>query len=128
MTSGRPENSTSQEPTQIDGPPSDSQCHTEPCVDDSARSGEETPTEIAPPFRPMMVEAKRPPATGLSGLPNPGRRLDDFELLDILGEGSFGRVYLAKQISLGRQVALKVVANRGNEARTLASLEHDHII
>jgi serine/threonine protein kinase len=54
--------------------------------------------------------------------------LDDFELLQILGEGSFGRVYLAEQVSLGRQVALKVLANRGNEARTMASLEHDHII
>src|SRR5262249_7777679 len=28
----------------------------------------------------------------------------------------------------GRQVALKVMANRGAEARTMASLEHDHII
>jgi serine/threonine protein kinase len=64
----------------------------------------------------------------LSGLPEPGQRFDDFELLQILGEGSFGRVYLARQISLGRQVALKILANRGNEARTLASLEHDHII
>jgi serine/threonine protein kinase len=76
----------------------------------------------------MMIEAKRPCLSGLSGLPDPGQRLDDFELLQILGEGAFGRVYLAKQISLGRQVALKVVANSGNEARTLASLEHDHII
>jgi serine/threonine protein kinase len=75
-----------------------------------------------------MAEGKRPSLSGLSGLPDPGQCWDDFELLQILGEGAFGRVYLAKQISLGRHVALKVVANRGSEARTLASLEHDHII
>ena len=57
-----------------------------------------------------------------------GQKLDDFELLRVLGAGSFARVYLARQMSLGRQVALKVSVNRGNEARTLAGLEHDHIV
>jgi serine/threonine protein kinase len=61
-------------------------------------------------------------------LPRPGQRLDDFELLSVLGAGSFAKVYLAQQVSLGRQVALKVSRNRGQEARTLASLEHDHIV
>lgn len=46
----------------------------------------------------------------------------------MLGEGTFGKVYLARQVSLDRQIALKVTANRGSEARTLASLEHDHIV
>jgi len=129
MTSGpSSKSSASQEPTRIEGPPSDSDRPTESLGGDSASSGEGTATDVAPPFRLLMIEAKRPSLSGLSGLPNPGQRLDDFELLQILGEGAFGRVYLAKQISLGRQVALKVVANRGNEARTMASLEHDHII
>jgi serine/threonine protein kinase len=129
MTSGQPsESSASQEATRIEGPPVDSDRQTEALSGDSAKSGEGTATEVAPPFRPMMVGAKRPSLSGLSGLPNLGERLDDFELVQILGEGAFGRVYLAKQISLGRQVALKVVANRGSEAQTLASLEHDHII
>lgn len=60
--------------------------------------------------------------------PQPGRRFGDFDILSLLGEGAFAKVYLARQISLGRQVALKVSANRGTEARTLASLEHDHIV
>jgi hypothetical protein len=55
-------------------------------------------------------------------------QFQDFEVLRVLGEGSFGTVYLARQISLDRQVALKITANRGSEARTLASLEHDHIV
>jgi serine/threonine protein kinase len=53
---------------------------------------------------------------------------DDFEILARLGEGAFATVYLARQVSLGRQVALKVSANSGCEARTLAILEHDHIV
>jgi serine/threonine protein kinase len=54
--------------------------------------------------------------------------LNDFELLRPLGEGSFGQVFLARQQSLGRLVAIKVTRNQSSEARTLASLEHDHII
>src|SRR5438093_3156528 len=128
MTSGPHESGASQEPTRTEAPPSESQHRTETPSDDNSRSGEGSATEFAPPFRPMMIKAKRSSLSGLSGLPDPGQCLDDFELMQILGEGAFGRVYLAKQISLGRQVALKVVANRGSEAQTLASLEHDHII
>jgi serine/threonine protein kinase len=60
--------------------------------------------------------------------PEPGQRLDDFELLRVLGKGSFATVFLARQVSLDRLVALKVSANCGREARTLASLEHGHIV
>jgi serine/threonine protein kinase len=62
------------------------------------------------------------------GLPGPGQTIDDFDLLELLGTGSFARVFLARQRSLGRLVALKVSRNRGQEARTLANLEHDHIV
>ena len=40
----------------------------------------------------------------------------------------FSRVFLARQLSLDRLVALKVSSAGSQEARTLASLEHDHII
>jgi eukaryotic-like serine/threonine-protein kinase len=56
------------------------------------------------------------------------RQLGDFELLRMLGEGSFATVYLARQLSLGRLVALKVSADFGSEARTMASLEHAYIV
>jgi serine/threonine protein kinase len=58
----------------------------------------------------------------------PGARVDDFEIVRLLGRGSFGHVYLARQLSLDRLVALKVSANRGSEGRTMARLEHQHIV
>lgn len=59
---------------------------------------------------------------------HPGQKLDDFELLFELGRGAFGRVYLAKQISMQRQVALKISADKGNEPQTLAQLDHPCIV
>jgi serine/threonine protein kinase len=79
-------------------------------------------TGAAPPLPPLTID------TTSSDPTRPGARLDDFEILSELGAGSFGKVLLARQVSLDRCVALKVSARRGAEARTLASLEHDHIV
>ncbi|MGZ8813040.1 MAG: serine/threonine-protein kinase [Mycobacterium sp.] len=57
-----------------------------------------------------------------------GQRLDDFDLLIELGSGAFARVFLARQLSLQRLVAVKISANRGHEPQTLAQLDHDHIV
>lgn len=58
----------------------------------------------------------------------PGDRLDDFELLTLLGEGQFAQVFLARQVGMQRLVALKLSAHRGSEAQTLAQLDHPHIV
>ncbi len=57
-----------------------------------------------------------------------GETVEDFEILRLVGEGAFAKVYLSRQISLSRQVALKVSADVGKEARVMAGLEHDHIV
>lgn len=86
-------------------------------------------TGKAPPFRPPLPAPRAPLPDPLAPvLPSVGEQLDDYELLRELGRGSFGRVFLARQVSLDRLIALKVSANRGNEARTLARLEHTHIV
>lgn len=57
-----------------------------------------------------------------------GQRVDDFELLATLGKGAFATVFLARQMSLQRMVALKISRDRGFEPQTLAQLDHPHIV
>ncbi|MCC6493754.1 MAG: protein kinase [Pirellulales bacterium] len=58
----------------------------------------------------------------------PGDKLDDFQLLSPLGSGAFARVFLARQISMERLVALKISAHTGSEPQTLAQLDHPSIV
>ena len=67
-----------------------------------------------------------------------GRTLAHYRVLEILGEGGMGTVYLAEDTRLGRRVAIKVIqgaahthpANRARflqEARAASALDHPHI-
>jgi serine/threonine protein kinase/formylglycine-generating enzyme required for sulfatase activity len=78
--------------------------------------------------RPAPAAADRPPAA-----------LGRFRLVRELGQGAFGRVYLAHDPELDREVALKVPHPEGllteelrarflREARILASLDHPNIV
>ena len=58
----------------------------------------------------------------------PGDSIDDFDLLARLGCGAFATVFLARQLSMQRLVALKVSADEGLEGPTLAKLNHPHIV
>src|SRR5690606_2836356 len=57
-----------------------------------------------------------------------GDTVDDFDLILGLGQGAFAHVYLARQRSMQRLVALKVSADSGSEPQTLAQLDHDAIV
>ncbi|MFM7150515.1 MAG: serine/threonine protein kinase [Gemmataceae bacterium] len=84
-------------------------------------------TGDAPPFAGAFPSHSSEP-NGPPELPLNGERVGDFHLLRELGKGSFARVYLARQVSLDRLVALKVTRGPGEEGQTLAGLEHDHIV
>ena len=67
------------------------------------------------------------------------RELAGYEILSLLGEGSMGRVYKARQKSLERMVALKVLTPRVSkdkmyierfhrEARSAATLTHQNVV
>ena len=57
-----------------------------------------------------------------------GEIIDDFELLANLGRGAFATVFLARQTSMQRLVALKVSRNLGSEPQTLAQMDHPNIV
>jgi len=76
---------------------------------------------------------------GLDGLDEAERSWGDLEIVDRLGEGAFGEVFLARDTSLDRLVALKLlrpeIASRPGvaeqlltEARTLAKLHHPNVV
>jgi len=58
----------------------------------------------------------------------PGQVIDDFEVLSRLGEGAFARVYLARQKSMQRRVAIKLSARQSDEPQTMAQLDHPNIV
>ncbi|MGJ4803962.1 bifunctional serine/threonine-protein kinase/formylglycine-generating enzyme family protein [Luteimonas sp. SDU82] len=65
--------------------------------------------------------------------------IDGYRLVRVIGEGGMSTVYLGTQVSLGREVAIKLMRPEAladevsrrrfeNEARTIARLEHPHIV
>ena len=67
----------------------------------------------------------------------PGERLGQYQILELIGTGGMGQVYRARDFTLGREVALKVLAHAGDtdhqrrfpdEARLASSLNHPNIV
>ena len=70
--------------------------------------------------------------------PGPGSRLDAYELLHPLGRGGMGEVWVARDVRLGRKVAIKLlpaeltrdagrVARFEHEARAASALNHPNV-
>jgi len=86
----------------------------------------------------MPENAAKPSGPSGEGAPRP-RRIGGFELLATLGKGGMGTVYKARQVSMDRVVALKVLPpnlakNQAfverflREARSAAKLNHPNIV
>src|SRR5580692_8313074 len=61
-----------------------------------------------------------------------GTRLGPYEIVEAIGKGGMGEVYRARDTRLGRDVAVKVSAEKFSErfereARAIASLNHPNI-
>ncbi len=72
----------------------------------------------------------------VSAMPHPGVRINQYEMIKMIGEGGMGTVFLARDLRLGRRVAIKFLqSNQGEltqrflvEARTTARCQHDNIV
>lgn len=93
-------------------------------------STETPPTErvpVRPPEEPCEAVSEWKEAS--RELPEPGSQFLGFHLIEELGRGAFGRVYLAKQGDLAaRPVALKVACDLAGESHKLAQLQHTNIV
>lgn len=69
-----------------------------------------------------VSKRKRPPEFSV------GEQIDDFVIVQTLGSGAFANVYLARQVSMSRLVALKVSKGTGDEPQALAQFDHPNIV
>jgi serine/threonine protein kinase len=90
-----------------------------------AKTGDGAPGERAP--------------VGGSGAAAPLQQMGDYQILRQVGRGGMGIVYEARQVSLGRHVAIKVLPSHAlldprhlarfqREARSAAKLHHTNIV
>jgi serine/threonine protein kinase/tetratricopeptide (TPR) repeat protein len=105
-------------------------------MDSSANSRSEHPREdMRGPASGAMSESSTRPGVPphLKLMPIGPSELDEeipgFELIDVLGRGAFGTVFLARQVVLAdRPVVLKVTPSADAEPRLLARLQHTNIV
>lgn len=98
-------------------------------VAELAETSAEDPTvaPLDPNWRAFMAE---------QATLEPGRRIESYEIIRELGRGGMSVVYLARDVQLGRRVAIKVLSMRLlseatrflNEAQATARCQHENIV
>ena len=113
------------------------------------------PSVVSPsvaPSTPPSVSPSTPPSTAgtsawdafqaptgvhpVSGAPKPGVRIQQYELIKQIGEGGMGTVFVARDLRLGRRVAIKFLHTTQPEltqrflveARATARCQHENIV
>ncbi|QEG37278.1 serine/threonine-protein kinase [Bythopirellula goksoeyrii] len=96
-----------------------------------AVSGSPTCTYYGSTVRSDALKGKGEGPSQLEEIPlrfEAGQTVDDFQLLTELGSGAFAQVFLARQMSMERLVALKISKHTGSEPQTLAQLDHQYVV
>ncbi|MEX2185290.1 MAG: serine/threonine-protein kinase [Pirellulales bacterium] len=104
-----------------------------PHVADELRGYLQDRDELDHVVRPLRQVLSTP--SGRTGVGTRVQYFGDYELLEEIGQGGMGVIYRARQVSLGRIVALKMVSGRladaarfRSEAQAAASLDDPHIV
>jgi len=88
-------------------------------------------------FESLLRELARAPDATVDDELKPPRRLGRYVLGPLVGRGGMGAVYRARDVELGREVAVKLVHARGGshnlvrfarEVRALATLSHPNVV
>jgi serine/threonine protein kinase len=72
----------------------------------------------------------------VSAMPHPGVRINQYEMIKMIGEGGMGTVFLARDLRLGRRTAIKFLQSNQPEltqrflveARATARCQHENIV
>lgn len=105
----------------------------------AARSQDMQQTMTEPSARPGLASIRSTDSHHAEAEDLPMHRLDGYELVRLIGRGGMGRVYLAKQVSLDRDVAVKTIdpkwsrdpaflARFVREAYAVAQLSHHNVV
>ncbi len=97
-----------------------------------------TPPSVAPSTGSSSAWDTYQAPTGMhiSGAPKPGMRIQQYELIKQIGEGGMGTVFVARDLRLGRRVAIKFLQTAQPEltqrflieARATARCQHENIV
>src|SRR5690606_13160699 len=107
-----------------------------------ARRSSEAPSGVAPRSAWDSALGSTPGSGGTTGVhaasatPHPGVRINQYEIIKQIGEGGMGTVFLARDLRLGRRVAIKFLQSQQAEltqrflveARATARCQHDNIV
>ena len=91
--------------------------------------GDDLPFKDFEGIHPFPCEAACDPARAPLGQLEVGSEVLGFQLIEVLGRGAFGKVYLARQGNLAdRPVVLKISPHLDAEGKVLAQLQHTNIV
>jgi hypothetical protein len=96
--------------------------------DPSVLTEAELATEVPSPDVATLPPVGTPSSAAQASVIGNGTWIDEFQILSKLGQGAFATVYLARQETMRRLVALKLSSRGSDEPQALSRLDHSNIV